>query len=246
VLVEINKVYSLGDHRIICGDCRNCKVVKEAVAGSRINLIVADPPYGVSYVETKEGFGNIKVNKVIQNDSFKNEDEYKVFTIDWLNAVKPYLASKNSVYIFNSDKMIFALRSAMEEAGFRFAQLLIWVKSNQVIGRRDYLAKHELIAYGWYGAHKFLKSKDKSVIFYPKPQSSPIHPTSKPVGLIRHLILNSTRIGDTVYDPFGGSGSTLVACEQTRRKCVMIEIDSDYIGKIINRYKRLKGDTNNE
>lgn len=246
MLVEINKVYSLGDHRVICGDCRNYKVVKEAVAGSRINLIIADPPYGVSYVEAKEGFGNIKVKKVIQNDSFKNEDEYKTFTCSWLNAVKPYLTSKNSVYVFNSDKMIFALKSAMDNTGFRLAQLLIWVKSNQVIGRRDYLAKHELIAYGWYGAHKFLKSKDKSVIFYPKPQSSPIHPTSKPVGLIRHLILNSTRIGDTVYDPFGGSGSTLVACEQTRRRCVMIEIDSGYIEKIINRYKRLKGDTNNE
>lgn len=238
---EINKVHKLGDHWIICGDCRNYKVVKEAVAGSRINLIVADPPYGVSYVETKEGFGNIKIKKAIKNDSFKNEDEYKAFTSDWLNAVKPYLASKNSAYIFNSDKMIFALKDAMEEAGFRLAQLLIWVKNQQVIGRRDYLAKHELIAYGWYGSHRFYKSKDKSVIFYPKPQSSPIHPTSKPVGLIRHLILNSTRIGDTVYDPFGGSGSTLVACEQTKRRCVMIEIDVDYIGKIIKRYKRLKG-----
>ena len=241
MLVKTNMVYKLGDHLIICGDCRSPEVVKEVTAGSRINLIVADPPYGVSYVEAKEGFGNIKIKKVIQNDSFKNEDEYKVFTSDWLEAVKPYLVSKNSAYIFNSDKMIFALREAMADAGFKLAQLLIWVKNQQVIGRRDYLAKHELIAYGWYGAHKFYKSKDKSVIFYPKPNSSPLHPTSKPVGLIRHLILNSTRIGDIVYDPFGGSGSTLIACEQTRRRCIMIEIENEYVSKIIKRYKKLKG-----
>ena len=109
--------------------------------------------------------------------------------------------------------MIFALKDGMADAGFRLAQILIWIKNNQVIGRRDYLAKHELIAYGWYGTHQFYKSKDKSVLFYPKPNVSPLHPTTKPAGLIRRLILNSSSIGDIIYDPFAGSGTTLIACE---------------------------------
>lgn len=116
--------------------------------------------------------------------------------------------------------MLFTLKEAMGICVFKLAQLLIWVKNNQVVGRKDYLAKHELILYGWHGVHKFLKSKDKSVIFYPKPNSSPLHPTTKPIGLLRRLILNSTQIGDVVYDPFGGSGSTLIACEQTKRICI--------------------------
>ena len=138
--------------------------------------------------------------------------------------------------------MIFALKVGMEDAGYRLAQLLIWVKNNQVIGRRDYLAKHELIAYGWNGSHEFYKSKDSSVLFYPKPNASPLHPTTKPAGLIRRLILNSTLIGDVVYDPFLGSGTTLVACEQTKRICLAIEIDKDYCKTIINRYEKLKGE----
>jgi DNA modification methylase len=100
---------------------------------------------------------------------------------------------------------------------------------------------HELIAYGWHGTHQFHKSKDKSVLFYPKPNKSSLHPTTKPVPLLRHLILNSSKIGDTVYDCFGGSGSTLIAAEQTRRRCLMIELDPDYCQTIITRFEKLTG-----
>jgi DNA modification methylase len=137
--------------------------------------------------------------------------------------------------------MIFALKKGMEDAGFKFAQILVWIKNSQVIGRRDYLAKHELIAYGWHGAHRFYKSKDKSVFFYPKPNKSPLHPTTKPAGLIRRLLLNSTKIGDVVYEPFCGSGTTLIACQQTERRCLAVEIDPNYCQTIIDRFKNLKG-----
>ncbi len=247
MLIRKGEIYKLGQDFLACGDCRDGSLVKKLIGADKINLIVADPPYGVSYVEGKANFGKIKrSDKIIENDTFKNEDSYRQFTIDWLAAVKPYLAEKNSTYIFNSDRMIFALKEAMDFSGFKLAQLLIWVKSNQVIGRRDYLAKHELIAYGWYGAHKFFKSKDKSVIYYPKPNKSPLHPTTKPAGLIRRLILNSSKVGDIVYDPFAGSGTTLIACEQTKRRCLTVEIDSSYCKTIISRYKRLKGDINDE
>lgn len=242
MLIKKGKVYKLGKHLLACGDSRDSGLVKELIGKDKINLIVTDPPYGVSYVESKANFGKIKrADKIIENDTFKNEDGYRQFTNDWLSAVKQYLVEKNSIYIFNSDKMIFALKDGMADSGFRLAQILIWVKSNQVIGRRDYLAKHELIAYGWYGTHKFLKSKDKSVIYCPKPNKSPLHPTTKPASLIRRLILNSSKIGDTVYDPFAGSGTTIIASEQTGRKCLAIEIDKGYCKVVIDRFNNLRG-----
>lgn len=242
MLIKEGTVTELGSHRIACGDCRDNELVKKLIGGDKIELIVADPPYGVSYVESKVGFGKIrKSGKVIENDSFSSEDDYKHFSISWLKAARPYLAAKNSAYIFNSDKMIFTLKEAMVGSGFKLAQLLIWVKNQAVIGRRDYLAKHELIAYGWYGTHCFFKSKDASVLYCPKPNASPLHPTTKPASLIRRLILNSSKVCDTVYDPFGGSGTTLIACEQTKRRCLTIEIDPSYCKTIIKRYKKLIG-----
>ena len=234
-------VYKLGEHTLACGDCRDSLLVKKLIGNSKISLIIADPPYGVSYVQSKKGFSKVKKDVVIANDNIDSEDSYRTFTSDFLNSVKPYLSLKNSCYIFNSDRMIFALKEGMDEAGFKLAQILIWLKNNQVIGRRDYLAKHELIAYGWYGAHSFFKSKDKSVLYCPKPNKSPLHPTTKPLSLIRMLILNSSKVGDVVYDPFVGSGTTLIACEQTGRKCLAIEIDPDYCKVVIDRYKKLKG-----
>lgn len=240
MLIKEGTVIKLGSHRIACGDCRDRELVKKLIGREKIKLIVADPPYGVSYVESKFGFGKIrKSDKVIENDRFKSEEDYKHFTSDWLKAARPYLAAKNSLYIFNSDRMIFALKEAMAGSGFKLAQLLVWVKNQAVIGRRDYLAKHELIAYGWHGAHCFFKSKDASVLYCPKPNASPLHPTTKPASLIRRLILNSSKVYDTVYDPFGGSGTTLIACEQTKRKCLTIEIDSSYCKTITERYKKL-------
>jgi len=241
VSIRKGTIYKLGEHLLACGDCRDPILVKKLIGKAKISLIIADPPYGVSYVQSKKGFSKVKKDVVIANDNIDSEDSYRTFTSDFLNSVKPYLSLKNSCYIFNSDRMIFALKEGMDEAGFKLAQILIWLKNNQVIGRRDYLAKHELIAYGWYGAHSFFKSKDKSVLYCPKPNKSPLHPTTKPASLIRRLILNSSKVGDVVYDPFVGSGTTLIACEQTGRKCLAIEIDPDYCKVVIDRYKKLKG-----
>lgn len=241
MLVKDGQIYKLGEHALACGDCRNPELVKKLIGSQKIKLILTDPPYGVGYVENKKGFCQIKKDLIIENDNIVSEASYRAFTKNWLNAAKPYVAIKNSCYIFNSDRMIFALKDGMEDCGFKLAQILIWIKNNQVMGRRDYLTKHELIAYGWYGTHQFYKSKDKSALFYPRPNASPLHPTTKPAGLIRRLILNSSCIGDIVYDPFAGSGTTLIACEQTRRRCLTIEIDPDYCKVILNRYEKLLG-----
>ena len=157
--------------------------------------------------------------------------------------LKPYLARKNAMYVFNADKMVWSLRDGIVDAGFKLAQLLIWVKTQAVIGRLDYAPQHELIVYGWYGTHVFRRSSDKSVLVYPRPTKSKFHPSTKPVGLIRRLVLNSSEIGDKVYDGFLGSGTTLLACEDTKRICYAVEMDLEYCLTAIGRWERLTGKT---
>ena len=239
--IKLGDVFQLGEHTIACGDSRDIPFVKSVVGKQRIKAVITDPPYGVAVTESKRNFQALKKDKVIANDRIQSDDEYKTFTVGWLGAITPHLEKKNAIYIFNSDRMIFALRDGMKSIGYKFAQLIVWVKTQAVVGRMDYAPMHELIAYGWYGTHEFLKSKDKSVIVHPKPTKSPLHPTTKPVPLIRHLVLNSTRMGDVVYDCFLGSGTCLLACEQTKRTCIGIELDPEYVQTAITRWEKLSG-----
>lgn len=241
--IKYGDLFQIGDHVLACGDARDVALVDKAIGKRTIALAEMDPPYGVLYTESKSGFSQVKVDRKILNDDIVSESEYAQFTKDWIDPIIPHLARKNSFYIFNSDKMLFALRDGMERSGVRFAQLLIWIKHHAVIGRKDYLPMHELIAYGWSGTHAFRKAKDKSVFFCPKPNKSALHPTQKPVSLLRRLILNSTDIEDVVYDCFAGSGSTGIACEQTKRKCVMIEFDPEYCQTILDRFEKTFGIT---
>lgn len=237
--IKKGEAVELDGHRLICGDATNPDVLDTLAEGLQIDCLLTDPPYGVSYTKSKAGFAELANDTAITNDDLKDELEYQQFTTAWLKALKPHLADKNSVYIFNSDKMVFALRKALLATDFTFSQLLVWAKTSSVIGRLDYLPQHELIAYGWHGTHRFEKSQDKSVLVHPKPNKSNLHPTMKPVELLSRLILNSTQVGDVVCDPFGGSGSTLIACEQTKRRCLMVESDPEYCQTIIERYEKL-------
>ena len=216
-------------------------MIAKLIGKHKIKAVIIDPPYGVQAVENKRDFQKLLKDKIIENDHFQMDEEYSKFSRDWIEAIKPHLERKNSFYIFNSDKMIFALREGILQAGLKFAQLLIWVKTHAVIGRMDYAPQHELIVYGWSGTHDFVKSKDKSVLICPKPNKSPFHPTTKPLNLIRRLIFNSTRIGDVVFDGFIGSGTTLLACEQTKRICIGVEIDPEYCATTISRFEKLSG-----
>ncbi|MEI8229951.1 MAG: site-specific DNA-methyltransferase [Candidatus Peregrinibacteria bacterium] len=240
--ITIGNTFQLGRHRLYYGNATDCVAMKKFLNEERVDLILTDPPYGVAYVENKKGFSGGKIDhKAITNDHEQSETDYQSFTRKWMEAASPFLALKNAFYVFNSDKMIFALRRGIEEAEYHFTQLLIWAKTHSVIGRMDYHLQHELIAYGWHGVHEFHKAKDKSLLLYPKPSKSKLHPTMKPVGLMRRLILNSTKIGQTVYDPFAGSGSTLIACEDTRRKCIAVEIDPGYCQVILERFEKHTG-----
>lgn len=229
----------MGDHVLACADATTLLLSK--VLARPIDLILTDPPYAIDYVESKRGMQGVSVDKDIANDGFMTDAEYVHFTKLWMEFAMVHLSPENSIYVFNSDKMIFALRQAFVDLGLKVAQLVIWVKDRAVIGRLDYLPQHELILYGWKGKHDFKRGKAKSVLFVPKPSRSKIHPTMKPIELLRKLILNSTKVGDCVFDPFGGSGSTLIACEHTKRRCVMIEMDPYYCEAIVKRWEKLTG-----
>ena len=237
--INYGSIFRLGDHLLVCGDSRDKGLVSKVIGKQKIKAVINDVPYGVAIAESKENFLTLSKNKPIANDHIQTDEEYKAFTREWIEVIKPHLTRQNSFSIFNSDKMIFALREGMLETELKFGQLLIWVKTHAVIGRMDYAPMHELIAYGWYGAHEFMKSKDRSVLVCPKPNKSTMHPTTKPLDLIRRLVLNSSRIGDVVYDGFMGSGTTLLACEQTKRKCVGVELDPEYVQTTIDRFEKL-------
>lgn len=226
------------------GDATKKEDVALLIGNVKVSLILCDPPYGVGYVEGKQGFldtihkggtGNKFVP--IQNDD--TEGNYLEFSTKWLNAVKPHMNEKNAFYIFNGDTKLRELFSALHDTGYTKSALLIWIKNHLVVGRKDYHPQHELIVYGWYGKHQYYGNKDKTTLFYPKPAKSKLHPTMKPPALLRRLIYHSTKPGDIVLDPFGGSGSTLIACEHLGRKCLMVEMDEVYCNTIIERWEKL-------
>lgn len=240
-----NKIWQLGNHRLACGDSTDKALVDRLVGDETIRTILCDPPYGVAYVENKDWIGMRGGadggHKKISNDQLQTDEQYTDFTARWLGAVKDKITSYNQAYIFNCDLMMCALRAGMEKAGWKYSQMIIWIKNTIVLGRKDYNPQHEIIAYGWMGRHKFARAKGRSVICFPKPTKAKLHPTMKPVGLLRKILLDSTKVGDTVYDPFGGSGSTMVACENLKRRCFMIEMDEVYCKVIIDRWEKASG-----
>jgi DNA modification methylase len=239
--VVCGDIFKIGNHIVACGDSCDKVFVDRVIGDRKIVAVIADVPYGIKAVESKEGFGHLSVPKAILNDDITDEAAYAAFTESWIAPLLPHLERKNAFYIFNADPMIFALREGMQKAGVRFSQLLIWAKTQAIIGRKDYSPQHELIAYGWYGVHEFRKSNDKSLIVYPKPAKNALHPTQKPAGLIRRLVLNSTKIGDVTFDGFAGSGTLGIAAEQTKRSSILIERDEEYVATILARFKKLFG-----
>lgn len=238
--IKYGSIFQLGErHLLALGDARDEQLVKILVGNKKIATVLSDVPYGIKRVESAEGFSKLSVTKKILNDDITDEAEYIAFTEAWIKPILPHLTRKNNFLIFNADPMIFALREGMKRSGLTFSQLLVWAKTGATMGRKDYAIQHELIAVGWYGTHAFYKSRDRSLLVYPKPARSPLHSTQKPVGLIRRLILNSTAAGDIIYDPFAGSGTLGIAAQETERSSIMIEADEEYVQTIIDRFARI-------
>jgi len=201
-------------------------------------MVFSDPPYGVDYSEKNTFLNSIspgnRIQTPIENDNI--EDYVKFFT-GFLQILP--LKEENSIYLTISGQKLLELLQSARASDIKMSQLLVWVKNNHVLGRQDYSNKHEMIFYGWKGKHKFYGQFDTTVWNFDKPLSSSLHPTMKPIELIKKALINSSQEGMNVYDGFGGSGSTLIACEQTKRKCFMMEIDPFYCSVIIERWETL-------
>lgn len=242
-MIKTGDIYRVGEHVIGCGDCTDQAFVSKVVGEHKINAIVTDPPYGVAYVENKKGVAKLaKADaKAIKGDHLQSESEYTDFTKRWLSAITPHLSSYNTFHIFGCDSMFLAMRDGIRVSNYHFSQMLVWLKNQPVMGRMDYLPQHELIAYGWHGKHQKPSSQMRGAIYHPRPQKSKLHPTQKPLGLLRKLIRNVTKPNDIVYDGFLGSGSTALVCAQLGRVCIGIEQDFEYVETILKRLEKLTG-----
>ena len=228
--VEPGDVWTVGRHRLMCGDATKAEDVETLMGGERANLIVTDPPYGVSF-KSSSGL-------TIQNDSMKNEEFY-TFLLSAFQAMAAVLEKGGAAYVFHADTEGLNFRRAFIDAGFHLAGCCIWVKDSLVLGRSDYQWQHEPILYGFLqnGKHPWYSDRKQTTIWnYAKPKWNENHPTSKPLDLLGYPITNSSQENGIVIDTFGGSGSTMMACEQTGRICRMMELDPKYASVILRRY----------
>jgi len=238
--VKTGDVWKLGEHKLICGDCTDEQYVTKLMFDELADMVFTDPPYGVDYASKNDFLNSIdKGNRIqtpMENDAI---EDYNKFSGSWLQVMKYHLAIKNSVYICTSYSKLFDLLEQFKQKEFYFSQLLVWVKNNHVLGRSDYANKHELILYGWLGKHEYYGNFDTTVWEIDRPLKSELHPTMKPIELCSRAIKNSSKPREIVLDLFGGSGSTLIACEELDRKCRMMEIDPKYCSVIIERWEKL-------
>ena len=237
---EPGKVYKLGNHRLMCGDSTSVDDVQKLMDGQLADLVLTDPPYNVDY----QGGTGLK----IQNDK-QSDQQFHEFLYDAFTALDQSMKSGAAFYIWHADSEGYNFRSACKEAGWTVRECLIWNKDSLVLGRQDYQWKHEPCLYGWKDgdSHQWYNDrKQTTVIDWDRPRESKEHPTMKPVGLFAYLIQNSSKGDDIVLDSFGGSGTTIIACEQLGRKGYSMELDPKYCDVIRKRWWKLTHDGNEE
>lgn len=230
-------VWVLGRHRLMCGDSTSIDAVEKLMDGGKADQWVTDPPYNVDY----EGSDGQK----IKNDAMK-DGEFRQFLVDAFSTAFSVMKSGGSFYIWHADLEGYNFRGAVVDCGEKIRSCLIWNKPSIVMGRSDYHWKHEPCLYGWKGGASHLWASDRKqstvIDFIAKPKHNNLHPTMKPVELIEYQIENNTKGQDIVLDTFGGSGSTLIACEKTARDCRMMELDPKYCDVIIKRWQDFTGE----
>lgn len=234
--VERGDIWTVGRHRLMCGDATSAEDVAALMDGRKANLILTDPPYGISF-KSSSGL-------TIQNDSMKDEEFYH-FLLDSFKNMADHLEKGGAAYVFHADTEGLNFRRAFIDAGFHLAGCCIWVKDSLVLGRSDYQWQHEPVLYGFMqnGKHPWYSDRKQTTIWsFAKPKRNANHPTSKPLDLLGYPIGNSTQENAIVIDTFGGSGSTLMACEQMNRTCCTMELDEKYASVILRRYVDDTGD----
>lgn len=235
IFAQTQDVWLLGNHRLMCGDCRSSADVRTLTQGNQVDLIVTDPPYNVAYQ------GATDDELTILNDSMEN-DLFATFLKQVFAVMFSILKEGGSYYVFHADSEGENFRSGLRRAGFKLAQCCIWVKNSMVMGRQDYQWQHEPCLYGWKpGASHFWNSdrKQTTLWHFDKPQRNGIHPTMKPIALMAYPISNSSAPGQIVADFFSGSGSTLMACQHIDRICYAMEIDPQYVTATVLRYQSM-------
>lgn len=237
--VEKGDVWTVGKHRLMCGDATSKEDVQTLMGDTKGNLILTDPPYGVSF-KSSSGL-------TIENDSMKN-DEFYNFLLSAFKNMADHLEKGGSAYVFHADTEGLNFRKAFVDSGFHLAGCCIWVKNSLVLGRSDYQWQHEPVLYGFMqnGKHRWYSDRKQTTIWnFDKPKKNSNHPTSKPLDLLSYPIGNSTQENAVVIDTFGGSGSTLIACEKMNRICYTMELDEKYASVILRRYVEDTGDKDN-
>ena len=229
-------IWQLGKHRVICGDSTKAETYKQLLDDRKANLVVTDPPYNVDVEET--------AGKIL-NDNMSDGDFYQ-FLLSMFTQVENHMEDDASIYVFHADTEGLNFRKAFKDAGFYLSGCCIWKKNSLVLGRSPYQWQHEPCLYGWKkkGKHQWFSDRKQTTIWeYDRPKSSKDHPTMKPIQLMAYPIQNSSMRGTIVLDPFLGSGSTLIAADQTGRICYGIELDEKFVDVIVKRYIEVTGDT---
>ena len=233
-MTKAGDIWIIGKHKVICGDSTEKETYQKLLGEDKVNLVLTDPPYNVNVEETA---GKIK------NDNMADEDFYKFLHAAFSNMAE-VMEDDASIYCFHADTEGYNFRKAFRDAGFYLSGCLIWKKNALVLGRSPYQWQHEPCLYGWKkgGKHQWYADRKQTTIWeYDRPKASKEHPTMKPIALMARPIKNSTMSNCIVLDPFLGSGSTLIACEETGRICRGIELDEKFCDVIVNRYVEFTG-----
>ena len=228
------EVYVLGNHRLVCGDSTKAEDVGRVCKEGEADMWLTDPPYNVAY----EGSNGL----TIQNDSMEDV-KFREFLRTAFGHAEKALKPGAPFYIFHADSEGYNFRGACHDIGLRVRQCLVWKKNALVLGRQDYQWIHEPCLYGWKegGPHPWYADRSQTTVMeFNKPKKNDVHPTMKPVEMLVYLLQNSSKRGDVVLDTFGGSGSTLIACEQTGRVCKTVELDPRYCDAIRRRWAEFK------
>lgn len=228
-ITKFGDIWTLGNHRLICGDSTKAETLELLMCEKKANLVVTDPPYNVNY---EGSAGKIK------NDNMENTAFYEFLLAAFQNAEK-VMTEDASIYVFHADTEGLNFRKAFVDAGFYLSGTCIWKKQSLVLGRSPYQWQHEPVLFGWKkkGKHQWYTGRKESTIWeFDKPKKNGDHPTMKPIPLIAYPIMNSNMSNCIVLDLFGGSGSTLIACEQTNRVCRIVELDEKFCDVIVKRY----------
>lgn len=229
IVARAGDIWFLGDHRVICGDAMLPETYERLMAGKKANMVLTDPPYNVDVEETA---GKIK------NDNMPDDKFYQFLFAAFVN-MEQNMEQDASIYVFHADTQGLNFRKAFKDAGFYLSGCCIWKKNALVLGRSPYQWQHEPCLFGWKlnGRHQWYSDRKQTTIWeYDRPKASKEHPTMKPIALMAYPIQNSSMSHCIIFDPFLGSGSTLMACQQTGRICYGIELDEKFVDVIVKRY----------